>query len=195
MELDHLIVFLAGPEDVDAARIDAAGLVLDGGTRHVGQGTRNRRIVFPDSYVELLWVDSPVEARASGLRFVDRCSGAACPFGVVARGRLPEHPGFVGYAVPGGPVLHVIDEPRTPFLAVHESDDLDRLRPARRMAPEYVNRSTAITHVEIACAAPPELGVPGVSFVRGDPELRLTLTGRRTPLIFRRSRPSRTTLW
>jgi hypothetical protein len=119
LELDHLIVFRRGPGDVDVA-----GLVLDEGTRHVGQGTRNRRIVFPDSYIELLWVDSPGEARASGLRFEERCTGDACPFGVVFRGRLPETVDLVEYTVPAGPTLLVGDDPRTPFLAVHEADDL-----------------------------------------------------------------------
>ena len=56
LELDHLMVFRPGPEGVDGH-----GLVLDEGTRHVGQGTRNRRIVFPDSYVELLWVEAATQ--------------------------------------------------------------------------------------------------------------------------------------
>ena len=94
LELDHLIVFLRGPDDVDALRPGLAGLILDEGTRHVGQGTRNRRIVFPDSYIELLWVDSHAEAQASGLRFTQRCTGDGYPLGVVLRGRVPERPGF-----------------------------------------------------------------------------------------------------
>ena len=173
LELDHLIVFLRGPEDVDAP-----GLVLDEGTRHVRQGTRNRRIVFPDSYVELLRVDSPAEARATGLRFVERCAGEACPFGVVLRGWLPDAAGFAEYTVPAGPRLLVRDDPRAPFLAVHETDDLDALRPARRMAPEVVNSTTAIERVEIACGtAPDDLAVPGVVFVVGEPRMTVTLAG------------------
>ncbi len=181
IELDHLIVFLPAPPDVDPA-----GLVVDEGVRHVGQGTRNRRIVFPDSYVELLWVDAPDEARASGLRFEERCRGGACPFGVLVRGRRPAHPGFVAYTVPSGPALHVLDDPRAPFVAVHESDDLDAQRPARRMPPEHVNLGTAIAHAEIAWdGPPPDVVVPGVSFVPGGPELRVALTGRAEPLRFR----------
>jgi hypothetical protein len=112
LELDHLIVFLRGPDDVDALRPGLAGLILDEGTRHVGQGTRNRRIVFPDSYLELLWVDSRAEAQASALRFTQRCTGDGCPLGVVLRGRVPECPDFVEYTVPAGPTLHIIDDPR-----------------------------------------------------------------------------------
>ena len=53
LELDHLIAFLPGPPE------PPAGFFLDEGTRHVGQGTRNRRIRFPRHYVEMLWVDEP----------------------------------------------------------------------------------------------------------------------------------------
>jgi hypothetical protein len=179
LELDHLMVFLPGPEGVDGQ-----GLVLDEGTRHVGQGTRNRRIVFPDSYVELLWVDSPAEAMASGLRFAERCAGEWCPFGVVVRTRSFEMPGSVGYRVPDGPTLQVLDDPRLPFLAVHRTDDLDAQRPARRM-PRWVNGDTAIAGARLACGpGVPDVEVPGVSFVAGGPELRVDLVGR-APLVFR----------
>jgi hypothetical protein len=181
LELDHLIVFRCGSSD-----IDVDGLVLDEGTRHVGQGTRNRRILFPDSYIELLWVESPVEARASGLRFEERCMGDACPFGVVLGGRLCEPHDFVEYTVPAGPTLLVSDDPRMPFLAVHEADDLDSLRPARRMAPECINSTSAIEHATLACGtARPGFVVTGVSFVLGGPELTVTLTGFGEPLRFR----------
>jgi hypothetical protein len=66
LELDHVILFLDGPDGcagLDA--VAAAGLALDPGVRHVGQGTRNRRLVFPDRYVELLWVDEPAAVAAS----------------------------------------------------------------------------------------------------------------------------------
>jgi hypothetical protein len=189
-ELDHLIVFLRGPDDVDALRPGLADLILDEGTRHVGQGTRNRRIVFPDSYIELLWVDSRAEAQASGLRFTQRCTGDACPLGVVLRGPVPEHPGFVEYTVPAGPTLHILDDPRMPFLAVHGSDDLDRLRPARRMASECLNRARVIVRAEIACGMTPpdDFDVPQLSYVEGEPRLRLTLSGMREPLTFRPGR-------
>ncbi|MCO1657337.1 VOC family protein [Pseudonocardia humida] len=191
LELDHLIVFLPGPDRCAGLdRVAAADLVLDRGIRHVGQGTRNRRIVFPDSYVELLWVDSPAEARASGLRFEERCDGRARPFGVVLRGRAPEHPGFVTYAVPAGPTLRVLDDPAAPFLAVHEAADLDPLRPARRMDPEVVNAATGIAHAEIVGAgAGAALGIAGalrgVSFADGEPALRLALRGRSGSLVLR----------
>jgi hypothetical protein len=179
LHLDHLIVFRRAP-----AATDVAGLLLDPGLRHTGQGTRNRRIVFPDAYLELLWIDDPAAARASGLRFAERCSGAACPFGVVLRGRLPDRTGFVDYTVPDGPTLLVRDDPTAPFLAVHETDDPDRLRPVRRMGPEWINHGTALEHAEITCATHPEIVVPGVSFQTGEPLMTVTLTGRAEPLRF-----------
>jgi hypothetical protein len=175
--LDHLIVFLPGPVTA------VAGLVLDPGTRHLGQGTRNRRILFPDDFIELLWVDVPADARASGLRFVERCTGDGCPFGIVLRGRLPDRSGFVDYSVPDGPTLLVRDDPATPFLAVNETDDPDLLRPAHR-APEWVNAGTALERAEIRCPVHPDVEVPGVSFTTGEPRLTVTLAGRAEPLRF-----------
>jgi Glyoxalase-like domain len=179
LELDHVIVFLRGPREVGAVRSQLAGLALDDGVRHVGQGTRNRRIVFPESYVELLWIDVPADARRSGLRFAERCAGTACPFGVVLRGRLPQRRGFVEYAVPSGPVLLVADDPRMPFVAVHEAGE----PPSRRFAGPLPNRAHSIERVEIAAAATPaDLDVPGVSFVAGGPALALTITGLDRPV-------------
>jgi hypothetical protein len=179
LQLDHLIVFLP-----DAAGADVAGLVLDPGVRHAGQGTRNRRILFPDSYIELLWIDDPADALVSGLSFVRRCTGDGCPFGVVLRGRLPDRSGFVDYAVPDGPTLLVRDDPAAPFLAVHETDDLDLLRPARRMGAEWINHGTAIERAGISCPVPPDVDPPGVRFEPGEPRLTVTLAGRAEPLLF-----------
>ncbi|MCW2501815.1 MAG: hypothetical protein JWO79_99 [Actinomycetia bacterium] len=92
--------------------------------------------------------------------------------------------------MPAGPTLHIIDDPRIPFLAVHGSDGLNLLRPVHRFAPEYLNRAHVIARAEIACGmTPPDIFVvPPVSFVKGEPELRLTLSGMREPLTFRPGR-------
>lgn len=85
VELDHVIAFVAGPEAVAPLFL---GFVLDRGTRHAGQGTRNRRVLVARSYVEVVWIDNPDDERRSGLGFAPRCGpGAPCPFGVVLRGR------------------------------------------------------------------------------------------------------------
>ena len=56
VELNHVIVFVAGPKAVAPL---FPGFVLDPGIRHAGQGTRNRRILFPRNYVEVAWIDDP----------------------------------------------------------------------------------------------------------------------------------------
>jgi hypothetical protein len=190
LELDHVIVFLPGSEVLDSLFPGPGGLLLDQGTRHVGQGTRNRRVIFSDCYIELVWVDSPVDAQASGLHFQERCSGAACPFGVVARGLLPQTPGFVEYRVPNGPRLDVLDDLAAPFLAIDQVGDLNRMRPTRRAASEFLNSANQVQHIQIAAARlPGPLDITRVSFMLGAPELTLTLTGMDEPL---RLRPGNT---
>ena len=83
LELDYLIVFLPGPPE------PPAGLILDAGTWHTGQGTRNRQIVVADAYVELPGIDDPEAERASGLRFAARCARTAYPVRRVLRGAQP----------------------------------------------------------------------------------------------------------
>ena len=84
VELDHVIVCVAGPEGVAPL---LPGFVLDPGIRHGGQGTRNRRVFFPRNYVEILWVEDAEARRRSGLGGAARWApGAPCPFGVVLRG-------------------------------------------------------------------------------------------------------------
>jgi hypothetical protein len=175
-QLDHLIVFLPGPNEVELLFPAAGGLLLDPGTRHVGQGTRNRRVIFDNCYVELLWVDSPVDAKASGLRFEDRCAGRACPFGVVLRGRVPAA-GFTEYIVPGGPTLKILDDPHLPFIGVYEADDPERSPQMRRQRREYLN-DAEVLHAQISNARQAtEIEVSGLAFVVGEPQMTLTLTG------------------
>ena len=123
------------------------GLFLDAGTRHVGQGARNRRALLSDCYLELVWIDSPADARASGLRFQQRCEGTACPFGVVFRGRAPGVPGFLDYTVPAGPTLKILDDPTLPIgCGIFEDADDDRSRPPRQRRPGQRNQ-----HALAAC--------------------------------------------
>ena len=78
MELDHVIVFVAGPESVAPL---FPGFVLDPGIRHVGQGTCNRRVFFPRNYVEIVWIEDSEARRRSGLGGAARWApGAPCPF-------------------------------------------------------------------------------------------------------------------
>lgn len=89
-ELDHIIFFC----DVGAPEADALkrrGLHEGPPNAHPGQGTANRRFFFPNVYLELLWIENPVEARAAPAnttqlwdRWTRRKEGS-CPFGLVFR--------------------------------------------------------------------------------------------------------------
>ena len=60
LELDHLFCLVAEPAEA-ARRLEEHGWVLDAGRAHPGQGTRNRRLVWPEQYFELLWITSAAE--------------------------------------------------------------------------------------------------------------------------------------
>jgi hypothetical protein len=67
--------------------------VLDEGRRHAGQGTRNRRLRWPERFFELLWIEDEAEARANALRLDRRAAWAttgASPVGLAFRGRPGE---------------------------------------------------------------------------------------------------------
>jgi Glyoxalase-like domain len=51
-----------------ARRLEDDGWVLDAGQAHRGQGTRNRRLAWPEQFFELVWVTDQAEARANPLR-------------------------------------------------------------------------------------------------------------------------------
>ena len=142
MELDHVIVFVAGPESVAPL---FPGFVLDPGMRHVGQGTRNRRVLFPRNYVEIVWIDDADQERRSGLGFAPRCApdaparSASC---CAERSASRTGQRYVPYQVPaGGPALLLLGaalrDPSQPFVAVREDGGAPGARRSRstRAAP------------------------------------------------------------
>jgi len=173
LELDHLIAFLPGPPD-PAVRFE--GFFLDDGTRHVGQGTRNRRIRFPRHYVELLWIDEPEAERASGLGFAERCARTAYPYGVVLRGTLPDGD-FRRYTVPDGPTLAVHQGgPDMPFLAIAELTDAQLGALPHRPTPPHTSGARGVVAARMTGAVPPGPALPSVSLTSdGEPSLRLLL--------------------
>lgn len=193
LELDHVIVFCSGPDELDGRLAPAlAGFTRDSGTRHHGQGTRNVRVAFTRHFIELLWIDDPAPEATSGLGFAPRCAGApgACRYGVVLRGRVAsaDRPRFVEYEVPGaaGMTLLLLDDtrvrPELPFVAVWETppDRLESRHPARRAGAatlHHPNGATAIAHTELVGQVPELAEVADVSFVAGPPALRLTFAG------------------
>ncbi|HXJ58532.1 MAG TPA: VOC family protein [Verrucomicrobiae bacterium] len=90
IELDHLFVCVA-KDGVEAATLIDFGLSEGSPNTHPGQGTACRRFFFRNAYLELLWVDHPVEAQSELVRptrLWDRWEGrksGACPFGWIFR--------------------------------------------------------------------------------------------------------------
>jgi hypothetical protein len=89
-ELDH-IIFFCGVGAPEAEALKARGLHEGPPNTHPGQGTANRRFFFPNAYLELLWIENPVEAKAppaSETKLWERWSrrkDGSCPFGLVFR--------------------------------------------------------------------------------------------------------------
>jgi len=90
LELDHVFAMVTDPGQA-AARLEDHEWVLDVGQAHRGQGTRNRRLVWPEAYFELLWLTDAAEAAANPLRLDRRAAwttAGASPFGVAFRGQI-----------------------------------------------------------------------------------------------------------
>lgn len=181
MELDHVIVFVAGPEAVASL---FPGFVLDQGMRHAGQGTRNRRVLFARNYVEVLWIDDGDLERHSGLGFAPRCApDAPCPFGVVLRGTVgePDRDRYVPYQVPGGgPALLLLEaarhDPTRPFVAVAET----RGAPRALEIPRHPSGAVAVGRASLRSPTLPDLGAMtprDVRFEAGPARLRLDWDG------------------
>ncbi|MBI4781742.1 MAG: hypothetical protein HY785_10470 [Oscillatoriophycideae cyanobacterium NC_groundwater_1537_Pr4_S-0.65um_50_18] len=89
-EFDHLFIFT----DVGACaanRLASFGLIEGSSIPHPGQGIANRRFLFYNAMLELLWIYNPQEAKFEPIhlaclweRWRDRNNGA-CPFGLCLR--------------------------------------------------------------------------------------------------------------
>jgi hypothetical protein len=167
LELDHVFC-LVDPAGDWAARLEGAGWRLDEGSVHAGQGTRNRRLAWPEHYLELLWVADEPEARANPLRLDRRADwrrSGASPFGIGLRGELSEaqREDYWRYEALGLPIwIHRDDEraPERPLVFVLETapDALESRRPRTR-APEALahRRPGALRSVRLTGPAPPAL--------------------------------------
>jgi|GEM_PF-6400392 len=182
LELDHAICFVP-----DRAEVALPGFLLDDGRVHTGQGTRNVRVAFERSYLEVVWIEIAADVVARGLDFVARCArpATACPFGCVLRGTIPDaaRAAFRAYPLPDAPgvVLQLLADqpPEAPFVAVFEAVDLEAMWPQRRMPGARIahpNGATRILGATITAAARPALDdLADVRFAIGAPGLALAL--------------------
>ena len=97
LEVDHLFVFVPAPGLTEAAALAAAGFSVDTSiTRHEGQGTASRSVVFENFYLELIWIDPTVPVTPENQALLDemrpaaswRTTGAS-PFGIGFRASGP----------------------------------------------------------------------------------------------------------
>ena len=90
LELDHAFCIVREPGQA-ARRLEADGWLLDDGQTHHGQGTRNRRLVWAEQFLELVWLTDPAEAAANPLHLDRRAewtTTGASPFGLGFRGQI-----------------------------------------------------------------------------------------------------------
>ena len=88
ISLDHVFICTSiGAREAEA--LVACGFVEGSSNVHPGQGTANRRFFFEGGFIELLWVDNPVEAQSeltAPTRLWDRWAGSVSnqisPFGI-----------------------------------------------------------------------------------------------------------------
>src|SRR4051794_8737982 len=146
LALDHVFCMVS-PDDTWAAEFEAAGWVLDAGSSHPGQGTRNRRLLWRDQFLELLWVEDEDAARRNPLRLDRRgrwrTSGAS-PFGFGYRGYLPERlrEDYWLYDRLGFPIWihHDSDRaPQRPLVFVLHDADQRGAEPGGRAPPRRVS--------------------------------------------------------
>jgi hypothetical protein len=149
LELDHVFCMVTDPGQA-ARRLEDDGWVLDAGQTHRGQGTRNRRLVWPEQFFELLWVIDAAEARSNPLgldRRADWATTGASPFGLAFRGQLdPAHSEEFWLYDNLGPRIWIHRDnervPQRPLVFVLEATDeeIERRRPRTWMSEPAAHR-------------------------------------------------------
>jgi hypothetical protein len=186
LELDHVICMVDPHEDW-AGRLESDGWPLDAGTTHPGQGTRNRRLLLREQFLELLWVEDEEEARRNSLRLDRRTDWrrtGASPFGFGLRGRLPDHlrrdywllgglPMQVwvhrdNEEAPDRPLVFVLDVTPAASSALRGRD-----RVGRPAAPPGTAGLVAVRHTGPAPARLPDFSGPAVEPGSGEHRLEL----------------------
>jgi hypothetical protein len=188
LELDHVFCMVAPDGDWET-RLAQAGWQLDAGSAHAGQGTRNRRLPWPEQYLELVWVSDRAEARANPLRLDcrgDWAHSGASPFGFGLRGRLApaERGDYWLYDALGIPIWVHRDNERAPerplvFVLEMGDDELERRRSQARAAHVAAHaRPGALRSVRVSGPSPPSLpryAGPPVVYAPGRHRLELVV--------------------
>ncbi len=169
LRLDHVFGFVSDPDDA-VARLEAAGYALDAGITHPGQGTRNRRLILAEQYLELLWVHDPAEAAVNPLRLDRRAAWeetGASPFGIAFLGRPEDTTVFWRYDDLGFPIWVREGDERAPLVFALDVPPRDRPRPSQALRE-------LVVHAPVPVALPRFAGPP-VTCVVGPHALELVL--------------------
>ena len=185
LELDHVFCMVGNLDEV-ASRVENAGWMLDSGSVHSGQGTRNRRLVWPEGYLELVGITDRREARANRMRMdrrADWASTGASPFGFGLRGELAaaDRGDYWLYQELGIRIwVHRDNEqaPERPLVFVLEMDEahLVQRRARLRGANRRRQLSSSLEAIYVQADAPARLPIcagPPVTQSRGAPQLEL----------------------
>jgi hypothetical protein len=186
LELDHVFCITTDPGRA-ARLLEDDGWVLDAGQAHPGQGTRNRRLVWPEQFFELLWVTDAAEARANPVRLdrrADWTTTGASPIGLAFRGQLDpaDNAEFWLYDALGPRIFINRDNeraPERPLVLVLETDDEGVERRRQRLSPVNPHRRPgALREVRVhgpsAPCLPPCAGSP-IAHVPGSHRLELVI--------------------
>jgi hypothetical protein len=219
LEIDHIFCFVE-PDGDWAQRLSGAGLRLDDGIEHPGQGTRNRRLFMPDRYLEMVWLSDRPGAEGNPLRLDRRAdwrTTGASPFGIGVRrslddtldNTLDDRNAFWPYRPPYAPEatiwIHRADEAQ-PFIFAFDAtrEQIARHLPRARYAgtPELINElSIREIRLTLPAAPPPLLAAvqPPLVWSVGPPHMEIVvdsadgrvLSVEPTPIIAIRGRASR----
>lgn len=192
--LDHIFCFCEPTLADEIKNTDNAGFTLHSGTRHPGQGTANRAILFQENYLEFIFLESLSDANNNPLKLAQRANWhktGASPFGICLRGEIPlgEYDQFWEYHPPYWPdgviFIHKSNEesPDQPFVFIIPSSarpvDRPKLNPSLL---SHKTNSTAILKVEIKG---PNYKWPQISesqqitLTKADsPHMRVTIDGK-----------------
>ena len=184
LELDHVFCMVGNLDEV-ASRVEDAGWMLDSGSVHSGQGTRNRRLVWPERYLELVGITDRREASANRMRMdrrADWTSTGASPFGFGLRGELAaaDRSDYWLYDDLGIRIwVHRDNEqaPERPLVFVLEMNEAHLVeRRARLRGADRGGLRGSLDAIHVQANAPARLPIcagPPVTQSRGAPQLEL----------------------
>ena len=193
--LDHLFV-CTQPDPPEAQALRDLGFRVEFSREHPGQGTANRLLLFPDEYLELLYLADRTEAETNMVRLdrrIDWRETGASPFGIAMRGPRGEGP-WVRYTLPGFPSGlwidgRTLDDPRLPLVFVFDNPELTKGGPSTHGYPpslfEHPCGADGILEARITgpgLASAPALPLPdNVGLAEGPPGMQLRLRGQVSP--------------